>query len=246
VIVTVFYVNARNATRTAVSQSHIAQSENMAAEATNLLPADGPLAMLLGLQAYETAPTPQAESALLQVTQQPLDDLLVSGSQVQCRVQPAGGPWRSATAAVMSACGTWRPGGGPAPSRKAAGSSASRSALTGVPWPPATASVMSACGTWRPGGGPPPSASATRRQASRSVPTGTPAAGDASYVGMGRGDRAAPGASIGHSRRNNRVQPDGRTPPSAPLIAMSVCGRGGRAATATLAGRIRPQCRVRS
>ena len=67
----------------AVSQSHIAQSEEMAAEAIKLLPADGPLAMLLSLQAYERAPTPQAESALIQAGQQPLDDLLVSGSPVR-------------------------------------------------------------------------------------------------------------------------------------------------------------------
>ncbi len=48
----------------------------------NLLPADGPLAMLLSLQAYERAPTLQAGSALIQAAQQPLDDLLVSGSTV--------------------------------------------------------------------------------------------------------------------------------------------------------------------
>jgi len=34
----------------AVSQSRLAQSEEMAAEAINLLPADGPLAMLLGVR----------------------------------------------------------------------------------------------------------------------------------------------------------------------------------------------------
>jgi WD40 repeat protein len=67
----------------AVSQSHLAQSEEMAAEATNLLPADGPLAMLLSLQAYERAHTLQAESALIQATQQPLDDMLVSGRTVR-------------------------------------------------------------------------------------------------------------------------------------------------------------------
>ena len=66
----------------AVNQSRLAQSEEMAAEAMNLLPADGPLAMLLSLQAYKRAHTLQAESALLQAAQQPLDDLLVSGSQV--------------------------------------------------------------------------------------------------------------------------------------------------------------------
>jgi WD40 repeat protein len=67
----------------AINQSRAAQSENMAAEAVNLLPADGPLAMLLSLQAYERAPTSQAESALIQAAQQPLNDLLVSDSQVR-------------------------------------------------------------------------------------------------------------------------------------------------------------------
>jgi WD40 repeat protein len=66
----------------AVLQSHLAQSEEMAAEATNLLSANGPLAMLLSLQAYKSARSLQAESALIQASQQPLDDLLVSGSPV--------------------------------------------------------------------------------------------------------------------------------------------------------------------
>jgi WD40 repeat protein len=67
----------------AVSQSHLAQSEEMAAEATNLLPANGPMAMLLSLQAYKRARTLQAESALIQASQQPLRYyLLVSGSPV--------------------------------------------------------------------------------------------------------------------------------------------------------------------
>jgi WD40 repeat protein len=67
----------------AVSQSHLAQSEEMAAEATNLLPANGPMAMLLSLQAYKRAQTLQAESALIQASQQPLHYyLLVSGSPV--------------------------------------------------------------------------------------------------------------------------------------------------------------------
>ena len=64
----------------AVSQSRLAQSEEMAAEATSLLPADAPLAMLLSLQAYERAPTLQARSALIQAAQQPLSHLLQSGS----------------------------------------------------------------------------------------------------------------------------------------------------------------------
>ena len=66
----------------AVSQSRLAQSEELAAEATSLLPADAPLAMLLSLQAYERAPTLQARSALIQATQQPLNDLLQSSAAV--------------------------------------------------------------------------------------------------------------------------------------------------------------------
>ena len=66
----------------AVSQSRLAQSEEMAAEATSLLPADAPLAMLLSLQAYERAPTLQARSALIQAAQQPLNDLLQSSAAV--------------------------------------------------------------------------------------------------------------------------------------------------------------------
>ena len=120
--------------------------------------------MLLSLQAYERAPTLQAESALIQAAQQPLDDLLsASGGPVDsvafspdghdprrrrrrrsCRlvgrgdraedrhpgrrqhglqrgVQPGrAAPWRRATSAAMSACGTWRPGSGPPPWPKAA------------------------------------------------------------------------------------------------------------------------------
>jgi WD40 repeat protein len=74
--------NAVSASHLAQSRSFLAQSEEMAAEATKLLPADGPLAMLLSLQAYESAHTLQAESALIQAAQQPLDDLLEFGSPI--------------------------------------------------------------------------------------------------------------------------------------------------------------------
>jgi WD40 repeat protein len=75
----------------ASNQTRAAQSEQMAAEAMNLLPADGPLAMLLSLQAFERAHTLQAESAVIQAAQQPLDDLLVSGSLVRAvRFSPDG------------------------------------------------------------------------------------------------------------------------------------------------------------
>jgi len=66
----------------AQSQTHLAQSEFMAAEAGNLLSADAPLAMLLSLQAYERAHTLQAGTALIQAAQQPLDGQLISGSLV--------------------------------------------------------------------------------------------------------------------------------------------------------------------
>ena len=66
----------------AVGQSRLAQSDEMAAEATSLLPADAPLAMLLSLQAYERAPTLQARSALIQACEQPLNHLLRSGAAV--------------------------------------------------------------------------------------------------------------------------------------------------------------------
>ena len=73
---------AQSQSRLAQSQSRLAQSEEMADEAINLLPIDSPLAMLLSLQAYERAPTIQAGTALIQTLQQPLDDLVISGSPV--------------------------------------------------------------------------------------------------------------------------------------------------------------------
>jgi WD40 repeat protein len=64
----------------AVLQSHLAQSEGMAAEAVNLFSTNAPLAMLLSVQAYERAPTMQARSALIEAAGQPLADLLAEGS----------------------------------------------------------------------------------------------------------------------------------------------------------------------
>ena len=78
---TVLAVVAGTAEQSAQRARSEAQSEEMAAEATNLLPNDAPLAMLLSLQAYERAHTLQAESALIQASQQPLDELLVSGTE---------------------------------------------------------------------------------------------------------------------------------------------------------------------
>ena len=60
----------------------MAQADEMAAEATNLFSADDPLAMLLSLQAYERARTPQTTSAMIEAAGQPLDDLLAEGSPV--------------------------------------------------------------------------------------------------------------------------------------------------------------------
>jgi WD40 repeat protein len=78
---TVLAVVAGTARQSAQRARNDAQSEEMAAEAMNLLPNDAPLAMLLSLQAYERAHTLQAESALIQASQQPLDELLVSGTE---------------------------------------------------------------------------------------------------------------------------------------------------------------------
>ena len=68
--------------QSAVSQSHLAQSEEMAAGAMNLLSANVPLAMLLSVQADERARTPQARSALLEAAGQPLGDVLAEGGIV--------------------------------------------------------------------------------------------------------------------------------------------------------------------
>jgi WD40 repeat protein/energy-coupling factor transporter ATP-binding protein EcfA2 len=60
----------------AQSEARLAQSEDMVTEATALLPADAPLAMLLSLQADERAPNLQAQSVLARAIQEPLRDLL--------------------------------------------------------------------------------------------------------------------------------------------------------------------------
>ena len=61
--------------QTAVSQSHLAQSEEMAAESMSLSSANAPLSMLLSLEAYERAPTSAAGTAVIRAEQQPLDYL---------------------------------------------------------------------------------------------------------------------------------------------------------------------------
>jgi WD40 repeat protein len=66
--------------QTAVSQSRLAQSEELAAEAAGLFPANDPLAMLLSVQAYESAPTVQAGNALAEAAQQPLESVLPGNS----------------------------------------------------------------------------------------------------------------------------------------------------------------------
>ncbi len=73
---------ARAAARTASQQRNMAQADEMAAEATNLFPADDPLAMLLSLQAYERARTLQTTSAMIEAAGQPLGNLLAEGSPV--------------------------------------------------------------------------------------------------------------------------------------------------------------------
>ena len=84
-----FAVAAGIQSSNAVSQSHLAQSkeieaesEAMAAEATDLFSTNAPLAMLLSLQGYERAHTPQAGSALIEAAGQPLGALLAEGSAV--------------------------------------------------------------------------------------------------------------------------------------------------------------------
>ena len=66
--------------QTAVSQSHLAQSEEMAAESMSLSSANAPLSMLLSLEAYERAPTSEAGTAVIRAEQQPLDYLLTVGT----------------------------------------------------------------------------------------------------------------------------------------------------------------------
>jgi WD40 repeat protein len=66
----------------AINQSHLSQSEDMAAEATDLFSTDAPLGMLVSLQAYERAPTLQAGNALVHAAEQPLDATLSEGSTV--------------------------------------------------------------------------------------------------------------------------------------------------------------------
>jgi TIR domain/WD domain, G-beta repeat len=67
----------------ALRQSRIALSEATAAQATSLTATNVPLAILLSLQAYETAPTPQAGTALTWAIEQPLQATLDQGSTVR-------------------------------------------------------------------------------------------------------------------------------------------------------------------
>ena len=61
--------NARN-------QSHIAQADQMAAEATSLFSSNTPLGLLVSSEAYERAPSPQAQQALDQAAERPLQTIL--------------------------------------------------------------------------------------------------------------------------------------------------------------------------
>jgi hypothetical protein len=82
VLATAFGVYARIQGDHAVAQSRRAQSVALASEGANMLGVNAPLGMLLSLQADEGDPTIQAESALFEAAQQPLDKLLVTGSPV--------------------------------------------------------------------------------------------------------------------------------------------------------------------
>ena len=77
VALSVVAIVQRNA---AITQSHIAQSEQLAAEATGLSATNAPLAMLLGVAAYDRAPTTDARTALIRAGKQPLDLLLPVGA----------------------------------------------------------------------------------------------------------------------------------------------------------------------
>jgi WD40 repeat protein len=64
----------------AVTEARIAQSDELAADAINLLPTNTALAMRASLQAYDTSPTPQARNALNTVAESPLIAILPRGS----------------------------------------------------------------------------------------------------------------------------------------------------------------------
>jgi WD40 repeat protein len=57
-------------------QSHVAQADQMAAEATALFSTDTPLGMLVSSEAYDRAPSPQAQRALDQAAEAPLQTIL--------------------------------------------------------------------------------------------------------------------------------------------------------------------------
>jgi WD40 repeat protein len=63
----------------AITQSHIAQSEQLAAESTNLSATNAPMAMLLSVAAYDRAPTTDARTSLIRSGKQPLDLFLTAG-----------------------------------------------------------------------------------------------------------------------------------------------------------------------
>ncbi len=65
---------------TAVTQSHIAQADQLAGAATNLSATNAPLAMLLSVAAYQRAPTTEARTALIAAGRQPLDRFLTVGT----------------------------------------------------------------------------------------------------------------------------------------------------------------------
>jgi WD40 repeat protein len=64
----------------AVTQSHISQSEQLAAEATGFSATNAPRAMLLSVAAYQRASTAEARTALIQAAKQPLDLYLTAGT----------------------------------------------------------------------------------------------------------------------------------------------------------------------
>ena len=223
--------NAVNQSHLAQSQSHRAQSEEMAAEAMNLLPANGPLAMLLSLQAYERFHTLQAESALIQASQQPLDYQLASGSPVVDSVAFSPDGKTLAAGGDDGHVGLWDVATGrrTTPWTKAARSTVSRSARAGRPSRSATLAATSACGTWPPGSRPLPWTKAARSTVSRSARAGRPSRSATTTV-MSACGTWPPGsgpllpwtkAARSTASRSART---GRPSPSATTAATSACG----------------------
>ncbi len=75
----------------ALAESHVALSGDLAAESANLMHSNVTLEILLALESYALAPTAQAENAVADALEQPLDMILAGGSAVHSvAFSPAG------------------------------------------------------------------------------------------------------------------------------------------------------------